>query len=105
MADMEKVKEQMKKALEVPVETHVQKLFEKLDPQNTGSITVEAFVAAGKEFQKQFEGLPKDPKEEEHKKAFEELLAKNQTDGKMNKAQATAIFTTILEGIKKHMSA
>ena len=109
MADLEKVKADIKKALEVPVETQVDMLFKKCDPQNTGFVTVEAFMGAVAQMQegmkKKYEGmnLPKDPKEEEHKAQFQQLVQANQTDGKMSKAQATNLFTTVINGIKAQL--
>ncbi|MCQ2816727.1 MAG: hypothetical protein MJ252_05610 [archaeon] len=103
MADIEKVKEEIKKNLAIPPEAHVEKLFEKLDPQKTGFISVDAFLKVCEEMGKKHEGLPKDPHEEEHKKKFKELVEKNQTQGKMSKAQATTLFTALLNGIKEHL--
>ena len=109
MSDIEKVKAEIKKGLEVPVETQVEMLFKKCDPQNTGFVAVDSFMAALKEvqegFKKKFEGmnLPKDAHEEAHKAHFAELLKANQTDGKMSKAQATSLFTAMMKGLKEHL--
>lgn len=95
-------KEEMLKKLSSPqmATNSVNKFFADLDPENTGFITVEGFFKRADELTKQYKAPDGG---EAQKKAFEEVVAKNSTDGKMTRENLQVVMELFFKNVVAHM--
>jgi Ca2+-binding EF-hand superfamily protein len=96
-------KEEMLKRVTDPqmVPNAVNKFFTELDPENTGFITVDAFLVKSREFGEKLNA----PKSEAQQKGFADLVAKNSADGKLTRDNLKTIMELFFQNVAAYIKS
>ena len=95
-------KEDMLKKFTDPqtVTNAVNKFFTELDKENTGSISVAGFYQLSEQMRNQFKAPAM---KEDKKKAFDECVNKNSTDGKMTRENLAVVMQMFFKGVEEYI--